>query len=360
MIEDQAYILNQIVEQADTEQADGIIIAGDIYDKPVPSVEAVQLFDHFLTQLADHGKKVFLISGNHDSAERLGFGARLMRGRDIYISSVYDGQTKKIVAQDQYGEVCFYLLPFVKPAIVSHALSEEAGTVLPETYEDAVKLAVLHMDIDSDKRNILVAHQFVTGAGRCDSETFSIGGLDNVSAQVFDAFDYVALGHIHSPQWIGRETMRYCGTPLKYSFSEAGQQKSITVIECKEKGTLECWMIPLVPLHDMQKLRGTYLEVTARSFYQNLDREDYMHITLTDEEDIPDGMQKLRTIYPNLMQLEYDNRRTKQNRVIDAAAQMEQRSEMDLFEEFYELQNNQPMNAEQAAFVKKMIETFKS
>lgn len=360
MIEDQAYILNQIVSYADAEQADGVIIAGDIYDKPVPSAEAVQLFDSFLTQLADHKKKVFLISGNHDSAERLAFGAQLMSGRQIYNSSIYNGNTTKITLTDQYGELCIYLLPFVKPAIVGHALSTEAETILPESYQDAVKLAISRMNVDPAKRNILVAHQFVTGAGRCDSETVSVGGLDNVDAQVFDVFDYVALGHIHSPQWIGRRTVRYCGTPLKYSFSEAAQQKSVTVIECKNKGLIQYQMIPLVPLRDMRKIRGTYLEVTARAFYQDMNQEDYLQITLTDEEDIPDGMQKLRTIYPNLMQLEYDNSRTRQNREIDAAAEMEKKSEIDLFEEFYELQNNQPMNEEQTAFVKKLLEELTS
>lgn len=360
MIEDQAYILNQIVSYADAEQADGVIIAGDIYDKPVPSAEAVQLFDSFLTQLADHKKKVFLISGNHDSAERLAFGAQLMSGRQIYNSSIYNGNTTKITLTDQYGELCIYLLPFVKPVIVGHALSTETETILPESYQDAVKLAVLRMNVDPAKRNILVAHQFVTGAGRCDSETVSVGGLDNVDAQVFDVFDYVALGHIHSPQWIGRRTVRYCGTPLKYSFSEAAQQKSVTVIECKNKGLIQYQMIPLVPLRDMRKIRGTYLEVTARAFYQDMNQEDYLQITLTDEEDIPDGMQKLRTIYPNLMQLEYDNSRTRQNREIDAAAEMEKKSEIDLFEEFYELQNNQPMNEEQTAFVKKLLEELTS
>lgn len=359
MIEDQRYILNQIVAFADSEQADGVMIAGDIYDKPVPSAEAVRLFDSFLTQLADHKKKVFLISGNHDSAERISFGAQLMSGREVYISPVYDGHIKRVVLTDPYGELFLYLLPYVKPAIVGHALSGEEGIVWPESYEEAVKLAVSRINLDLTKRNILLAHQFVTGAGRCDSETISVGGLDNVDAQVFDAFDYVALGHIHSPQWIGRETVRYCGTPLKYSFSEAGQQKSITVVECKEKGNVQCRTVALTPLHDMRKISGTYLEVTARSFYQHMDQEDYVHITLTDEEDIPDGMQKLRTIYPNLMHLEYNNSRTKQNRFIDAAADMEKKSEIDLFKEFYELQNNQAMNEEQDAFVSSLIEELR-
>ena len=358
MIEDQKYILRKILAIADEEQADGVMIAGDIYDKPVPSAEAVQVFDWFLTELADRGKQVYAVSGNHDSAERIAFGAQLMSGRGVYVSPVYRGDTARFTVQDAHGELCIYLLPFIKPAVVRHALEDAPdmeGKILPESYHDAVKLAVERMAVDSSKRNILIAHQFVTGAGRCDSEEVSVGGLDNVDADVFDPFDYVALGHIHSPQYLKRETVRYCGTPLKYSFSEADQEKSVTVVEFKEKGNVRISAIPLVPLHDMRKIRGTYLEVTALSFYQNTDTEDYVQITLTDEEDIPDGLQKLRIIYPNLMRLEYDNRRTKQNRIIERAEEIEQKSELELFAEFYELQNNQEMSAEQAAFVEQLI-----
>ncbi len=356
MIEDQIYILNKIIEIADSEQADGVIIAGDIYDKPVPSAEAVKVFDGFLTKLADRQIKVFAVSGNHDSPERIAFGAQLMSGRGVYVSPVYDGNTEKILLTDAYGELFIHLLPFVKPAVVRHVLEQEQNADYPESYHDAVKIAVERMDIDCDKRNILVAHQFVTGAGRCDSEDISAGGLDNVDAEIFDAFDYVALGHIHSPQAVKRDTVRYCGTPLKYSFSEAEQEKSVMVLECREKGRIELHTVPLVPLHDVRKIRGSYLEVTARSFYQEMDTEDYVQVTLTDEEDIPDGLQKLRIIYPNLMQLIYDNSRTKQNRMAGAAEDIERKSELELFEEFYELQNNQPMSPEQIEFVKQLIE----
>lgn len=362
MIEDQKYILKKILTIADGQQADGVMIAGDIYDKQVPSAEAVQVFDWFLTELADRGKQVYVVSGNHDSAERIAFGARLMSSRGVFVSPVYHGETVKLTLKDSYGELYLYLLPFIKPAVVRHALEkmpdiEEKPT--PESYHDAVKLAVDHMNIDSTKRNILIAHQYVTGAGRCDSEEISVGGLDNVDADVFDAFDYVALGHIHSPQSIKREGVRYCGTPLKYSFSEAEQEKSVTVVTFEEKGTIKISTVPLVPLHDMRKIRGTYLEVTARHFYQEFDPEDYVQITLTDEEDIVDGLQKLRIIYPNLMKLEYDNSRTKQNHEIECAEDIEQKSELELFAEFYELQNNQTMSEEQTAFVSQLIEECK-
>ncbi len=359
MLEDQKYILRQIVVIADEQQADGVMIAGDIYDKPVPSADAVQVFDWFLTELADHGKQVYAVSGNHDSAERIAFGAQLMRGREVFVSPVYHGDTAKFTVKDSYGELCIYLLPFIKPAVVRHALEDTLDIKdkpMLESYHDAVKFAVEHMEVDSQKRNILIAHQFVTGAGRCDSEEISVGGLDNVDAEAFDVFDYVALGHIHSPQHIKRETVRYCGTPLKYSFSEAEQEKSVTVVGLGKKGDITLSMVPLVPLHDMRKIRGTYLEVTAKSFYQNMNTEDYVQITLTDEEDIPDGLQKLRIIYPNLMRLEYDNSRTQQNRVIDRSEEIEQKSELELFAEFYELQNNQKMSEEQTTFVARLIE----
>ncbi len=212
------------------------------------------------------------------------------------------------------------------------------------------------MEVDPSVRNILVAHQFVTGAGRCESEEVTVGGIDNVDADVFHAFDYVALGHIHSPQSIGRDTVRYCGTPLKYSFSEAKQEKSVTVVELKEKGSLTIDTIPLVPLRDMREIRGSYLEVTARPFYEGTNTQDYVKITLTDEDDIPDGMQKLRIIYPNLMRLEYDNSRTRQSREIGAAADVEQKSELELFQEFYELQNNTAMSERQQEYVVRLLE----
>ncbi len=355
MLEDQTYILSRILSVACEERADAVVIAGDIYDKPIPSVEAVRLFDGFLTGLSQRQILVCAISGNHDSPERIAFGARLMRGARVYVSPVYNGTVTKIAIQDAYGEVYIHLLPFLKPASVRHALEQESIQAAPENYQEAVEMAVSRMEADDRQRNVLVAHQFVTGAGRCESEEVVIGGLDNVDAGVFEAFDYVALGHIHSPQSIGRKTVRYCGTPLKYSFSEAGQEKSVTVVDMKEKGNVDVYTIPLAPLHDMRCIRGSYLEVTARSFYQETDTDDYIQITLTDEEDVPDAMAKLRVIYPNLMRLEYDNSRTKRSQTIEAVKELERKSELELFQEFYELQNNRPMSETQAEYVRQMI-----
>lgn len=362
MLEDQKYILRQILKAAKEYQPDGIILAGDIYDKPVPAAEAVQVFDDFLTSLSEMKLPVFMISGNHDSAERVSYGGRLMKKSGIYVAPVYEGKTEKVELKDDYGKVCIHLLPFIKPAAVRHAFEggeyeKEAETVCD--YQSAVKMAVSHMEIEEGARNVLVAHQFVTGAMRCESEEVSVGGLDNVDASVFDDFDYVALGHIHSPQAVGREQVRYCGTPLKYSFSEAGQEKSITVVELKEKGNTKITFIPLHPMRDMRKIRGSYMEVTARSFYENDSCDDYLHVTLTDEEDILDGLQKLRVIYPNIMQLEYDNRRTRENMELTAAQAVEKKSEIELFMEFYKLQNNQSMSQVQEEFVRNIIQEVK-
>lgn len=355
MAEDQKYILNQILEIIDREQPDCVVIAGDVYDKSIPSAEAVQILDDFLTRLAGRKIPTAMISGNHDSPERLSFGAQLMKESGIYVSPVYDGQVQSIGFADEYGEVRVYLLPFLKPATVRHVYEEE--TV--ESYQDAVETAISHLPFNTSCRNVLVAHQFAAGASRCESEEMSVGGIDQVDVSVFDDFDYVALGHIHSPQSAGRPAVRYCGTPLKYSFSEAGQQKSVSVVELFEKGRVEIREVPLTPLRDMRKIRGTYLELTARSFYQGTNTEDYIQAILTDEEDIPDGMQKLRIIYPNLMRLEYDNRRTRENRQILQAADAEEKSETELFSQLYELQNNQPLDEEQKQFLEAVIRQVK-
>ena len=357
MIEDQKYILTQILYAADQEKPDGILISGDVYDRTIPTAEAVQVFDAFLTSLADRKLPVFLISGNHDSAERLAFGSSLMGKSGIYFSKVYDGTVEKIPMQDAYGTVWIYLLPFLRPSTIRHALPERAEEV--QSAADAVRIALEQTKIDEKERNVLLAHQFVTGAKRCDAEELQVGDVDQIPAELFASFEYVALGHIHSPQKVGRETVRYCGAPLKYSFSEAGQEKSITVVELKEKGSVDLRTIPLKPLHDLRKIRGTYLEVTAKSFYENRDCEDYLQVTLTDEEDVPDGMAKLRTIYPNLMRLEYDNKRTRSNAEVRAAERVEEKSELELFQEFYELQNNQSMTEVQEQFVEELLRGMK-
>ena len=412
MLEDQRYILKQILTILREEQPDGgVILAGDIYDKTIPSAEAVELFDEFLTQLAALRLRVFIIAGNHDSPERIAFGNRLMDRSGIYLSPVYDGHVKCITCPDTAAAatppVDIYLLPFLKPANVRRFYPEE--TI--ESYTDAMRVAIAHMDIDPTHRNLLVTHQFVTGASRSDSEDISVGGTDNVDASVFAPFDYVALGHLHGPQQVRFQpapeedaadqeatpeavdtignaaadseassadrsensasaverastgpVIRYAGTPLKYSFSEAHHHKSVTVVEIGEKkangvvdvciGTRE-----LKPLHDMREIRGSYEELTLRANYEGTATDDYIHATLTDEIEVSDAARHLQVIYPNLMKLDYDNARTRgQGNERLELEQLEEKSPLDLFSELFEKQNHKDMTEEQARYVQAQME----
>lgn len=352
MSEDQRYILDRILDIIDSEAPDGIIIAGDIYDKSMPPAEAVAMFDDFISSIADRKIKTFIISGNHDSAERIAFGSRIMNAGGIYLSPVYNGDIKPVVMEDEYGSVNIYMLPFVRPSAV-RAFYPDDDT---NSYSSAVETAVKHMNADFSQRNIIITHQFVTGAVRSDSEDISVGGTDNVSADIFADFDYTALGHIHKPQNIGSERIRYCGTPLKYSFSEAKQDKSVTVIELGKKGDVNVRTVKLIPLRDMTELKGSYEELMKKSFYEGTGyTEDYVHITLTDENDIPDAVSKLRLVYHRLMKMDYDNARTKKQSIIEGMTSAREADPEKLFGEFFESQNNVPMNDEQAAFVSGII-----
>ena len=352
MLDDQRYILEQILSLLNENPVDGVLLAGDLYDKPVPPAEAVRLLDWFLTELANRKLPVFAISGNHDSADRIAFGSRLLAESRVYVSPLFTGAPEPISLTDEFGTVDLYLLPFLKPASVRHAYPEEPI----ESYNDALGCVLRHCPLDKSHRSVLVAHQFVAGATCCESEEPSVGGVDSVDAALFDAFDYVALGHLHSPQKVGRDTVRYCGTPLKYSFSEARQNKSVTFVELGKKGDVRLTFAPLTPLHDLRELRGSYMELTDRRNYENTAVDDYLHITLTDEQDVPDALARLRVIYPNLMRLDYDNCRTRQQQVIDRPEQTEQLSPLEHFAAFYEAQNNQPLSAEQSLFCQELIE----
>ncbi len=351
LLEDQEYILNEILRIIDNEAPDAVLIAGDIYDKSVPPAEAVRLFDDFLFQLAERGCKVFIISGNHDSPERLAFGARLIRGSGIYLAPVYDGQITPVSLTDSYGTVTFFLLPFLKPTHVRRYFPEEE--IL--SYTDAVKTAISAMTLDPAHRNVLITHQFVTGASRCDSEEPSVGGADNVDAFVLEPFDYVALGHLHGPQQAGTKTIRYCGSPLKYSFSEIHQNKSVTVAELKEKGTVSVRTVPLHPLRELREIRGTYAQISAKNFYSGTAVGDYLHIILTDEDIVPHAVEKLRSIYPNIMRLDYDNARTRGGSVPYASLPQDKKSPLALFTEFYEARNNRPLSEAQKEILEERI-----
>ena len=353
MLEDQEYILNQIINIIDEQSPDGVFIAGDVYDKSVPPAEAVAVFDEFLVELSKRDLCVFVISGNHDSPERIAFGGRLMEASKIYMSPVYNGEVAPIVMEDEYGKLNIWMLPFVKPVHV-RKFNEDAEI---STYTDAMRIVVEKLNIDPDERNIMITHQFVTGADRTESEEISVGGTDNVDVSVFELFDYTALGHIHRPQNCSSEKVRYSGTPLKYSFSEARDNKSITVVELREKGDLSVDAVPLKPMRDVVEIKGKYNDIILRDFYKSTSyQEDYTHITLTDEDDIPDAIGRLRAVYHNLMKLDYDNLRTRNMNSIDGADNTEKKTPYEHFSEFYEKQNNQPMNDDQSDFMKKLIE----
>ena len=364
LLEDQCFILQQLVELVRSEQPDCVLLAGDIYDKPVPPAEAVTLFDDFLNKLAQL-TTVCVTSGNHDSAERLAFGAQLMREGGVHFCGLYTGEPQCVTLQDAYGSVHIYLLPFLKPAHVRHCLPPtEAEQVT--TYHEALRCAVERLHINAAERNVLVAHQFVTGAQTAGSEAVNVGGVDNIGADVFAAFDYTALGHIHKAQNVGSERVRYSGTPLKYSFAEWQQEKSVTLVELGEKGSVSVTTLPLAPLRDLRKLRGSYEEMMSKDFYDELPKDsdgllrDFYHLTLTDEEDVPDAVQKLRSVYKNLLQLEYDNKRTRMDNAIEGAERVVEKSPLELMEEFYQLQNNQALSEKQRAYLQGLLEKEES
>lgn len=364
LLEDQSVILQQLVELVRSEQPDCVLLAGDIYDKPVPPAEAVTLFDDFLNKLAQL-TTVCVTSGNHDSAERLAFGAQLMREGGVHFCGLYTGEPQCVTLQDAYGSVHIYLLPFLKPAHVRHCLPPtEAEQVT--TYHEALRCAVERLHINAAERNVMVAHQFVTGAQTAGSEAVNVGGVDNIGAEVFAAFDYTALGHIHRAQNVGSERVRYSGTPLKYSFAEWQQEKSVTLVELGEKGSVSVTALPLAPLRDLRKLRGSYEELMSRDFYDELPKDsdgllrDFYHLTLTDEEDVPDAVQKLRSVYKNLLQLEYDNKRTRTDNAIEGAERVVEKSPLELMEEFYQLQNNQALSEKQRAYLQGLLEKEES
>lgn len=353
MIEDQKYIINNILQIIDNEKIESVIIAGDVYDKSVPPVDAVELFNDFLEELENRNLYVFVISGNHDSPERIAFGNSFMRKSKIFFSPVYNGEINAIELNDEYGKINIWMLPFIKPLNVRKVYEDK----IINTYNDAVKTVIDNLKIDTNERNIMITHQFVTGAERTDSEEISVGGSDNIDVSNFDKFDYTALGHIHRPQNCKSERVRYSGTPLKYSFSEAKDKKSATIIDIKEKNNISIKTVPFKPLRDMVEIKGKYNDIMRLDFYKDTSyREDYMHIILTDEEDIPDVITKLRAVYHNIMKVDYDNIRTRTSNKIKEIENIESFSPFELFSDFYKQQNNQSMNEEQNNYIKNTIE----
>lgn len=355
MMEDQEYILNRILEIMEEEQPDGLLIAGDVYDKSIPPAEAVRLMDDFLTAVAAKHVPVFLISGNHDSAERVAFGHQLMQGSGIWISPVYDGTIRHHTLEDRWGEVNIYLIPFLRPSVVRSFFPDaEIGD-----YTDALGTIIEDLQLDTSRRNVVLAHQFVTAAGAlpetCDSEQLSVGGLDRVDGSVFSPFDYTALGHLHGPQRVGSETIRYAGSPLKYSFSELHQKKSVTVVELRAKGETEIRQIPLQPRREMTELRGTFEEILEEARKKGEPQTDYYHMILTDETDVVDALSRLREYYPNIMLLDYDNRRTRSQKEVEQLDRVEERTPGELFAALYEQQNGQEMDSDRKEYLDGLI-----
>lgn len=355
MMEDQEYILNRILEIMEEEQPDGLLIAGDVYDKTIPPAEAVRLMDDFLTAVAAKNVLVFLISGNHDSAERVAFGHQLMQGSGIWISPVYDGTIRHHTLEDRWGEVNIYLIPFLRPSVVRSFFPD----VEIEDYTDALRTIIEDLQVDTSRRNVVLAHQFVTAAGAlpetCDSEQLSVGGLDRVDGSVFSPFDYTALGHLHGPQRVGSETIRYAGSPLKYSFSELHQKKSVTVVELRAKGETEIRQIPLQPRREMTELRGTFEEILEEARKKGEPQTDYYHMILTDETDVVDALSRLREYYPNIMLLDYDNRRTRSQKEVEQLDRVEERTPGELFAALYEQQNGQEMDSDRKEYLDGLI-----
>ena len=352
MIDDQEYILKEIINIIDDEKTDGVLVAGDVFDRPIPSEEAIKLWDDFLNAMAKRNIQVFAISGNHDSAVRFAEHTSLMDSTGIHLSPEYNGKTNKYQIEKQGVKVNIYLLPFIKPIHVRHYFPDEDIN----NYTDACRVAIENMQVNKEELNILIAHQFVTGATRCDSEEISVGGLDNVDVTVFEDFDYVALGHIHGKQTIGRETIRYSGTPLKYSFSEKNHVKSVTVIEIDSKKDISVREVNLTPRRDMAEIRGKCSDLMQGISNENVDANDYLQVVLTDENDVPNAMSDLRRVYPNIMKLSYDNTRTREDRSLELNRDVEKKSPIDLFKEFYENQNNQSLTDEQREFMEELIE----
>ncbi len=355
MLEDQQYILSRILSIIDDEKPQALLIAGDVYDKPIPPAEAVSQMDAFLTEISARGVQVYMISGNHDSAERVAFGHRLMERSGIHISPVYDGNVMTCSAEDEWGKINFHLIPYVRPSVVRNYHPDAEI----ENYTDAMQYIVNSLHINTEERNVALAHQFVTGGEllpeTCDSEQLSVGGLDRVDTDAFRDFDYVALGHLHGPQRIGRDTIRYSGSPLKYSFSELHQKKSVTIVELPGKGESEIRQIPLKPLREMKELRGTFREILEQGEMVGMTAADYYHIILTDENDVVDALPQLRAYYPNIMLLDYDNTRTRSQRQVEQPTDAEEKTPDELFALLYEQQNGQEMNREQQELLHRLV-----
>ena len=362
MLEDQKYILKQIVEKIKNEKIELVLIAGDIYDRSVPPSDAVTCLNNFFKILIKDLKvKVCIIAGNHDSKERLGFGSEIFANDGLYITANYKGKVDKIELHDEYGKLNIYMLPYIKPVEVK----EFFGDIEINSYHEAIRTIIEKEKIDQNERNIILSHQFVTAGSeepeRSESETLILGGTENVDISCYKKFDYVALGHIHGPQRIGRDTARYAGTILKYSFSEVNQKKSLTMINFKEKGNLDIKLIPLEPLRDMRILKGPIEELTKEENYKKTNVEDYIKAIITNEEPVYDAIGKMKKIFPNTLRLEIENSKTNLNidKKLSNLDNIKKKDEIELFNEFYKYQHDQELNSIQLEIIEDIIKDVK-
>ena len=336
LTEDQEYLLNQLLEIVDSRSVDAVLIAGDVYDKAIPSEAATRMLDYFLSSLAKRNVYTYMISGNHDSDERLNYGSNLFETNHIFISTKYDGRLYKQTLKTGKEEADIYLLPFVKASQVRHYLPEAKI----ESYDDAVRAIFDKEEIDTSRCNILVAHQFVMGksedpelGGSESLGTQSVGLVEKIGYDCFDDFDYVALGHIHSPQQVGRKEVRYCGSPLKYSLSEVNNEKSVSLITVDAKKKVDVELVPIKPMRDLRHIKGNFKDLLAKS---NVTApEDFIYATLTDEEIINDAMGIFQQTYPHTVKIDYDNSHTREIEQVDISKIAENRSFEDLISDFY-------------------------
>lgn len=352
LIDNQCDVLRQIVDWINRLNLDGIMIAGDVYDTTFPTIEAVELLDEFLTELSELKVHIFIIGGNHDSQQRLSFGARILEKSAIHISSVFNGNVDKVVLSDEYGDLNFYLLPYIRPIHVRKAYEDFKG----EGFTEAIRYVLNKINPDISKRNILICHQFVTGAATSESEEIYVGGSENVDFTLFDKFDYVALGHLHKPQFVGRETVRYAGTPLKYSFSEAGHTKTMTVVDIREKGSIHIEEMPLEAKQDLLELKGSFTQLTSPEFRETVDRNAFIRVTLTDETIISNGISELRKYYPYILSLGYDNSMTRHDSKVKAANISESLNPLKMVEDLFRGQNNREMNEAERKIVTELVD----
>lgn len=351
LIDNQRDILNKIVELIKKYNLDGVVISGDIYDKSVPPVDAVGIMDEFLSTLVKLDIFIIIIGGNHDSVARLSFGSKILEKSRVFISPVFNGNIEKVELSDQFGSINFYLLPYIRPINVKRVYQDFSG----DSFTEALKFVIDRINPDKSMRNVLVAHQFVTGAQKSDSEELYVGGSENVDYTLFDDFDYVALGHLHMPQNVGRDTVRYAGTPLKYSFSEISHKKSMTIVDIKQKGDIQIQEILLNPMCDLVELRGSLNELVSNSIESSVDKKSFVKITLTDEVLKNNALDILKNFYPCIVSIGYDNSMTKDNKLIRKAEKSEEQEPQQIVEELFVQQNNRAMNADERDLINKLV-----